>query len=646
MSSFIKKICSHRFGPVAIMALIIVVISFLTRVVLLIQSAHNVSWSVGNVLGIFFIGLFFDLVMSTYFMIPLILYLWIFPDGLYRKKWQRFLLYGFMFILCFIIVFNIAGEWFFWLEFSSRYNFIAVNYLVYTNEVIGNIKESYPVTSIIIGAVIITLIIVFLVKNKLKLSQSKSLRIGKRTLWAIGLLLLPVISYLAVTHDYHEFTTNRYDNELAGDGIYELFYAYKHNQLDYNTFYKTIPENEAFHHLRNLLKTPDSYFISDSTGDFERQVTDSLPPQHLNVVLISVESLSASFLGSFGNTKGLTPNMDTLAKKSIFFTRLYANGTRTVRGLEALSLSVPPTPGQSIIKRPHNEGLFTLADVFDSSGYVSKFMYGGNLFFDDFDNMFYFFSKNGYQIVDQTAIPKEDIHFKNIWGVCDEDLYTLAIKQANEVAKEGKPFFFHIMTVSNHRPYTYPNGRIDIPSHTGRDGALKYTDYTIGKFLQDASKMPWFKNTVFVITADHDANSAGKTDLPVNRYHIPLFIYAPYHYKPEIINKLMSQIDIPPTILGLLHFSYRSKFYGYNIFNIPAWKERAFIGTYQNLGYIHDSTLVILKPEKKVEVYYANFKTGDNRPAPYNDSLVNQAISYYQTASDAFNQKLDKDMKQ
>lgn len=643
MRSFIKKVCSHRFGPVAIMVVIILAISFLTRVTLLIHSAHNVNWGIGNLLGIFFIGLFFDLVMSTYFIIPLVLYLWIFPDGLYRKKWQRFLLYGLMTILCYILIFNIAGEWFFWLEFSSRYNFIAVNYLVYTNEVVGNIEESYPLTSIIIGTIVITLFVVILVKNKLKLSQSRPLRIGKRSLWAIGLLLLPVISFFTVTHDMHEFSSNRYDNELAGDGIYELFYAFRHNQLDYNTFYKTIPEKQAFENLRHLLKTPDSYFISDSLDNFERQITDSLPPQHLNVVLITVESLSAKFLGSFGNTKGLTPNLDTLAKHSLFFTQLYANGTRTVRGLEALSLSVPPTPGQSIIKRPHNEGLFTLGDVFDSSGYVSKFIYGG---YGYFDNMNYFFANNGYGIADRRAIPNKDIHYENIWGVADEDLYTLVMREANQIVKEDRPFFLHVMTTSNHRPYTYPAGRIDIPSHTGRDGAVKYTDYTIGQFLHNASKMPWFKNTVFVITADHEGNSAGKTDLPVNRYQIPLFIYAPYHFKPEVVNKLMSQIDIPPTILGLLHFSYRSKFYGYDIFKIPVWKERAFIGTYQNLGYIHDSTLVILKPEKKVEVFYPNFKTGDNRPAPYNDTLVQQAISYYQSASDAFDQQFDKNMKQ
>lgn len=634
----VKKLANHRYGPVAILVCIIVTLSLITRVALLIHSAGELDWSVRNVLGIFFLGLFYDLVMSAYFMIPLVVYLWVMPDRIYRKRWQRFLLYALMGVLCFILVFNIAGEWFFWEEFSSRYNFIAVNYLVYTNEVVGNIRESYPLTGIIAGAIILTILIVTIVRRPLKRSLSRRLAIGKRTLWAVGLLLLPVVAFFTVNHDLHQFSANRYVNELAGDGIYELFAAFRNNQLSYNTFYRTIDKKKAFENLRVLIKTPDSHFISDNPYDYERQITDSLPEQHLNVVLISVESLSAKFLGCFGNTQGLTPNLDTLATHSLLFTRLYANGTRTVRGLEALSLSVPPTPGRSIIKRPDNAGLFTLGDVFNARGYVSKFIYGG---YGYFDNMNDFFENNGYQISDRRDIPKGDIHYENIWGVADEDLFTLVTRQVSEIHREGKPFFVHVMTTSNHRPYTYPAGRIDIPSHTGRNGAVKYTDYALGRFLHEASQKSWFNQTVFIITADHCGNSAGKTDLPVNRYHIPLIIYAPDHFSPMVIGKLMSQIDIPPTILGLLHFSYKSKFYGYNIFKTPPSETRAFIGTYQNLGYIHDSTLVILKPEKKVEVFHPDFVTGDNRPAPYDSALVTQAISYYQSASDAFDQRLD-----
>ncbi len=115
---------------------------------------------------------------------------------------------------------------------------------------------------------------------------------------------------------------------------------------------------------------------------------------------------------------------------------------------------------------------------------------------------------------------------------------------------------------------------------------MKYTDYAIGKFIRDAQQEPWFKDTVFVIVADHCAYAAGKISLPVKKYVIPLLIYAPDHFPPQKIDKLASQIDIAPTVLGLLNFNYTTNFFGKDIFKMQPEQERAFIGTYQKLGYM------------------------------------------------------------
>jgi phosphoglycerol transferase MdoB-like AlkP superfamily enzyme len=148
----------------------------------------------------------------------------------------------------------------------------------------------------------------------------------------------------------------------------------------------------------------------------------------MNVVLINVESLSAEFMKAFGSEKNITPCLDSIAEKSLFFTNLYASGTRTVRGLEALSLSIPPTPGQSIIKRPGNENLFSLGSVFSSKGYISQYIYGG---YSYFDNMNEFFGGNHYQVIDRRQLQPGDIHYANIWGVADEDLFALTLKKAS-----------------------------------------------------------------------------------------------------------------------------------------------------------------------------------------------------------------------
>ena len=315
----------------------------------------------------------------------------------------------------------------------------------------------------------------------------------------------------------------------------------------------------------------------------------------------------------------------------MLFTNLYASGTRTVRGLEALALCIPPTPGQSLVKRPGNENLFSFGSVLKEKGYNCKYIYGG---YGYFDNMNYFFSNNSYKVVDRSSLKPEEIHYANIWGVADEDLFTLALKNMDEDAATGAPFFTHVMTVSNHRPYSYPENRIDIdPAKKSREGAVKYTDYAIGNFIKNAAGKPWFKNTVFVIVADHCASSAGGTALPVTGYQIPLIIYSPGFIPKENVTALTAQIDIGPTLLGLLHVNYVSKFFGIDVLNTAPEKQRAFISTYQGLGFIKNDNLLVQSPIKKVAAYKPNFITGENTVIPVKDSLEKQAIAWYQVAA-------------
>jgi phosphoglycerol transferase MdoB-like AlkP superfamily enzyme len=633
------KVFSHRFGPAVLLTLILVSISLLTRIVLLIKSASSVDFSFINVTGIFILGLFFDLVNASYFLIPFILYLWLMPDKIFRKRWHRFILFGLFTIFTFILLFNATSEFFFWDEFNARFNFIAVDYLIYTTEVIGNIRQSYPIELIIGALVLITVGVVWSLRNIITLSSEQSIKFKQRSLWAGALLLLPVIFFFTINNKLHQFSKNTFVNELSGNGMYELFAAYLNNELDYEQFYKNIDDKEAFATIKTLLKTSDASPAENSSSNVERVITNPGPEKKLNVVLISVESLSAEFFEAFGNTRHITPFMDSLAQYSLFFTNLYSTGTRTVRGLEALSICIPPTPGQSIVRRPHNENLFSLGKVFNEKGYESKYIYGG---YGYFDNMNYFFANNGYEVADRSRLSDSEIEYENIWGVADENLFTLATREIENTLAKGKPAFAHIMTTSNHRPYTYPNGRIDIPSHTNRDGAVKYTDYAIGKFIKESSHKPWFNNTVFVIVADHCAKSAGKTELPVNMYHIPMLIYSPGNIAPAKVDRLMSQIDMGPTLLGLLNFSYKSKFFGYDIFKLEAGRERIFISTYQNVGYIKNNKLVILYPQKKALTFIPNFADGTTTPIENDEQLINEAISWYQVASYEFKNGLYK----
>ena len=583
-------------------------------------------------LPIFSIGMLFDVAAGVWWLPLFVLLAVVWPP-----RWRRsfHLVTGLLLVsACALFSFIAISEFFFWNEFASRFNFIAVDYLVYTHEVIGNIRESYDLRPAYAVIGLLTLL--------LFVSQWRALRVAaeaqapsrrQRMLALVVAFALPALSFFLVQPSFKEFTDDAEAVQLAGNGHYEFWSAFRNNEIDYAEFYRFEPLALAYKLLRaEFGDIGPAHLRSNARMPVDRDVQGNGPEQDLNVILISVESLSADYLAAFGNKDGLTPNLDRLAADSLFFTRLYATGLRTVRGLEAITLSIPPTPGISIVKRPHNENLFTLGEVFKEKGYEPIYLYGG---YGYFDNMNDFFGGNGYTVVDRMAIAKDKIHHENIWGVADEDLYSMALDQLDQRHAAGKRFFAHIMTTSNHRPYTYPAGRVDIPSGTSRKGAVKYTDWALGEFIRQARERPWFDDTVFVILADHTAGGRGKTDLSVEKFHIPLLIWSPGHIKPSRIDTLGSQIDVGPTLLALLDFSYRSRFFGHDIIHYGPAHQRAFMANYQTIGYLEDGILVELRPQQRWRL--TDIATGKEHAADeVGMHLLEEAVGYYEAAAQAY----------
>lgn len=631
-----QKIFTHRFGPLVVLAIIVCALNFIIRLTLLIKSWADVELSLLSFLGIFIVGLFYDLVVWSFFAIPVAFYCWLMKDSWYKKKWSLIPLFILFSILILILFFSAGGEIVFWDEFNVRYNFIAVDYLIYTTEVINNIIESYNMPLIIGSVLLVVFFVIFLIRKKIVFSQQQSYRFKKRTIAFFIFMLLPTAGYFLVNNWYKNFSQNNYVNELAGNGIYEFGSAFWNNEIDFNRFYATRNDTANFIILRKMTQTTNSTLGNDLLS-VDREIKNDSPAKKWNVVYISVESLSSEYLKHFGSTQYITPFLDSLIPYSLFFENFYASGTRTVRGLEALSLAIPPTPGQSIVRRKDNGDMFTIGNVLKPKGYDVRYIYGGNAFFD---NMGKYFGGNGYQVLDKRDIPKNLVNHTTAWGVDDEATFNFTLQQCDKSYNEGNLFFNHIMTVSNHRPYTYPDGRIDIPS-SKQDftGGVKYTDFAINDFIKKAQKKPWFNNTLFVIVSDHCSRSAGKTDLPVNRYHIPCLIYAPQLIKPSIEKRLVSQIDLVPTVLGFLNQSYTSRFLGSDVFKRDTLNDRIFISTYQDMGYIRNNKLVILSPRERVEMYSFDYFSGVNTPIPLDKILVNEAISWYQGASFLYKEK-------
>lgn len=643
-----------RFSVLLHFILWFLIVSQLLRLVLFIWQYDEVSWNPFNLLRTILTGLFFDIGTVTLISLTAIVYYVLMPNKWIGSWVDKFLVWTFTSLTLFILVFTFFAELTFWDEFKTRFNFIAVDYLIYTHEVVSNIEQSYPLPLLIGGVVLITSAVLFLFykRNAFTNTFSQSISLKTRAIVLAATLLVSVFYIAFISNNQAEWSSNRYNSEISKSGIYSFFAAFRNNQMKYDDFYTSLKNEQAFSIIKNKLADTDSKFTGNGYS-IHRTITDSLPSnEKKNVVFILVESLSGSFLKEFGNKENITPFMDSLAQKSIFFENLYATGTRTVRGMEAVTLCIPPTPGQSIVKRPENQNLYTVCSVFKSKQYDCNFFYGGDGYFD---NMNAYFGGNGFNIYDRgrgsvlsdkikttrNNIDDSEVTFENAWGICDEDIFNKMLKVADNQYKNKQPFFNFVMTTSNHRPYTYPSGKIDIPSGTNREGAVKYTDFALRELFKKAGKKPWYKNTVFVIIADHCASSAGKDEIDVANYHIPAFIVNLPENNNQKIHKLCSQIDLFPTLFSFFNWSYDSDFFGKDVMD-PGFEERSLMGTYRKLVLMKQEKVMILSDQKKEAFYTWNKNDNSLKSIPMDKTFLDETISWYQTADYLFTNKLLK----
>ena len=640
---------NSRYATLFFLIGLYVVLSTLTRVIFLFWSSADADFHVFYVIRAFLTGFAFDLASGLSFMLLYALYLLLFPKRWIGSLADKIFTYTYLSLTLFIIFFGLMAEFPFWDEFGVRFNFIAVDYLIYTYEVVSNINQSYPLPLII--AVLLALVAAtFILLHKrgiLQATFSDRLPFLKRAAFTLPVFVAAALLLGILRNKLADFSNNMVINEVGKNGVFSFFAAFRANELDYDTFYPRMDEKAAYRLVKKNLLQDNQAYTSNQWDNIERRsIGDEKAEIRPNIILIAIESFSADFLSSFGNKNQLTPVYDSLAQQSIFFTNLYATGTRTVRGMEALTLCVPPTPGNSMVRRPDNAHIFSIATVLRQKDYHPYFIYGGDGYFD---NMNTFFGGQGFDIVDRDRgnplsdnisthryqIADKDVTFENAWGICDEDLYRQALRYADAGSRENRPFFQFVMTTSNHKPYTFPEGRIKLPQGD-RNAAVRYTDYALGKFLADARKKPWFKNTVFLIVADHCASSAGKWEINIDKHHIPAIMYN-LPEPAQRIDRLTSQIDLMPTLFGYLNWHYTTALYGKDINRLQPGEERAFIGNYRTLGLLKDSVFTQINDRKQVKQFRVTGRDDALSEISQQDAgHTAETISYYQTASERF----------
>lgn len=538
------------------------------------------------------------------------------------------------------IAFGWVAEVFFWNEFSSRFNGIAVFYLIFPREVIGNLEESFHVSYYL--PVFAAAAAGFWWLVRARVAETVAFRDGKGTrLKRLGVSVgLAALAVLALSLEGRNIVKDRELNQFSKNGLQTMAEAALTNDEDYDGVYPGMPRGKARDVVRAMVAQDNTTFIdAPGTPPTWRRVANGPLEKRLNIVMVTEESFGSMFVDSLDNDTGakLTPDLDRLAAGGMMFTNIYAQGDRTVRGLEATETGFAPIPGIATARRPGADGMMSLPHLLREKGYETGVLYGG---INTFDNMGDFWAGIDFEHVwDQRDIRHES--FSTIWGVSDEDLFTEALLRMDEMTAAGKPALLTMMTVSNHRPYTFPQTHVKWDDTVGKiQNTVRYAQWAFADFVERARAKPWFKDTVFVFVADHNVKVNGAARVPVHSFRIPMMFYSPAHIPPRRVPTLGAQIDLIPTLLGVLGFSYDSPFFGIDLLRVPEGGGRIAMAHNFSVAYGRPGHVVVLEPGAAAEGYRFTPGKAEMIPETPDPETLRMAIAQTQEAHRVFYSRL------
>lgn len=493
-------------------------------------------------------------------------------------------------------------------EYDSRPNRLFVEYLVHPREVSSMLIKGY-LGSLVIASVLTAIVAV--VAWRLFASVVAPTRsTGPLRRLVLLVVTAPLLFLGARSSLQHRpvnpssivFSEDHLLNDLCLSSLYSVAFAVSQikHEADASEVYGDMPREEVLDEVRRAMVTvePDA-FTSETIPTLHRQVATVAREKPLNLVILLEESLGAQFVAELGG-EPVTQFLDTLADDGWWFDRMYATGTRSVRGIEAVVAGFPPTPARATVKLGLSQhGFFTLADLLGRHGYRTQFVYGGE---SHFDNMKRFLSGNGMQeIVDEDDFEHPTFH--GSWGVCDEDIF----QKTHELlmAAGDEPLFSLVFSVSNHSPWEYPQGGFELyePDPATRRNSVRYADHALSTFFEKAREAPYWDDTVFVVVADHDSAVFGASLVPIEHFHIPAVILGP-GIEPRRDARIASQMDLGPTLLSLIGVSSEHPMIGRDLTVLPADDPgRAIMQYGANQAYLEGSHAVVLQPHLEPSHY-------------------------------------------
>ncbi|WP_339733834.1 LTA synthase family protein [uncultured Gimesia sp.] len=625
---------SGRYSVIAIIFAITVSYLILLRTVMVVSYVDLVKISFWQGLSLFFVGFQFDVLVALCFVVPQLLHITFVSNQRIAGRASRWLLDVTWIIAFLFLPFLCIAEFIFFDEFQSRLNYIAFEYIVYPTEVCCNIWQSYPLIELLATVSLCGGIFWFLLRKYFHNRITTPMPWTRRYGFLLAVLTSIMILWTTTGAESRQVSRDRVVNECTWNGLYSFVYYAWTCRFDFNKNYVTLESSEVDQQLRDQIVGDRDELKKGSNNPVDRIVNTGRPQQDYNVVLILEESLGSDFIGVLGDGRKLTPHFDALTRKGVLFDNFYATGNRTARALEAVLTSMPPIPTESILKRDHSDRVYTLANVLAKRGYERLFMTGGRGLFDGVRS---FMKSNGFnRFIEQSDI--QDPIFANAWGVSDEDLFRKALTELDSLHTAGRPFFATILTVSNHRPYTYPEGRIPENEQT-RENAVKYADWALGYFFREAKSHDFYQNTIFIVMGDHGARVSGSQLFPMSSYRVPVLMIQPKGTgEGTRCSTLACSLDIAPTIMGRLGSDYRSVFFGYDALHADPKKGRAIMQHNHDVALLNSQDQMVVlgfgKSAESFELDRASYQL-EQQHVP-NQKLLKSAVSYFQSAFELY----------
>lgn len=670
----VKLLRLHRqlISPEAIfigkMYLFLMVLFALQRAFLLFHDAQLMEkLTTATQLRSFAVGSRFDLAVSTYLLLPLLLIL------IATKRMRSLLVFVLAPIIAILIFAGLAeGE--FYREFESRFNGLVFEYISHPLTVGGMIWDGYPVLRYLLyWAIIMALSMVFLrrIIRPLAFAPHSLIAVRDKIGRTIGNTLLIVLMVFALRGGFqHEplrwgdafFSQQPFANHLALNGLFTL------GRTGWDKIYskqkiwaQAMPPDQARQITRQLVVSdkesiiqPQQYPLLRDTITTGQQLQ---PPNDkpLNVVVILMESFSGRMVGALGSPAGITPDFDKLASQGVLFDRAFSNGTHTHQGVYASLTSFPNLPGYEYLMKmmEANQQMSSLPELLKRQGYQTIFLYNGEFSWDNKEGFFRQHGIENFIGLDQYQNP----YYRDpVWGVSDFDVFRRANSELKKMA-QGGPFFATILTLSNHSPFNLPKPlpfeKIAAPEGLdGRYNAMRFADWSLGEFFRLAQQEDYFDNTLFILTGDHGfASSPTITSMNLSRFHVPLLFYAPRLLNPRLNHTVASQVDIVPSILGLVSRNGRHQSWGRNLFALDKNDHGYAIikpsGGEERVAMIADDYLLEFAPKEKPRLYQyqlgAQPQSSDDLYATHEaqaNEMKKQLLGYVETGILSLRQRL------